>query len=119
MRFLFLVLALAITVPRTATPARGQESLPPAEPRSSRVTILGLPKGDESAARKLIAEQIEWVAPGALDARRNDLAAAIDAAAGRAGGQPKTGRTHLMDAMPMRLADELAAQSGPGGLRRH
>ena len=38
-----------------------------------------------------------------------DLVASIDAAADRAGEQLKTGRTHLMDAMPMRLADELGA----------
>ena len=37
------------------------------------------------------------------------LAAAIAEAAGRAGAQLKTGRTHLMDAMPMRVADELGA----------
>ena len=37
------------------------------------------------------------------------LAAAIESAAVRAGGQLKTGRTHLMDAVPMRMAREFGA----------
>jgi fumarate hydratase class II len=37
------------------------------------------------------------------------LAAAIGSAAVRAGAQLKTGRTHLMDAMPMRVSRELGA----------
>jgi fumarate hydratase class II len=37
------------------------------------------------------------------------LGAALESAAVRAGGQLKTGRTHLMDALPMRLAREIGA----------
>jgi fumarate hydratase class II len=37
------------------------------------------------------------------------LADAIEAASARVGGQVKTGRTHLMDALPMRLSQELGA----------
>lgn len=37
------------------------------------------------------------------------LAASIDAAAARMAGEVKTGRTHLMDALPMRLSQELGA----------
>jgi fumarate hydratase class II len=37
------------------------------------------------------------------------LAASIDAAAARMEGEVKTGRTHLMDALPLRLSQELGA----------
>jgi fumarate hydratase class II len=46
---------------------------------------------------------------GAVIPALDVLAASIDSAAGRMDGEVKTGRTHLMDALPLRLSQELGA----------
>ncbi len=77
MRLLVPILVLALTVPRTGTPASTEESAvaPASGNSSSKVTILGLSKGDETAARKLIAEQINWIEKeGATRPRADDAA---------------------------------------------
>jgi outer membrane protein insertion porin family len=98
MRLIALSLLLAITVPGTGAPAPAEDSSssPTEVSGPSKVTILGLSSTDESAARKLIAEQINWIEKeGATRPRADDAAFLLERGLRRLGFPNATVRWEL------------------------